>query len=94
MVHIGGDRMNIILKSEVLVIKEIKKKTKAKNLENLKVGDSVQLSVDASPVGRNKGTYAAYIKIEDLQTGKCNYKSFNQIGDLYRTFEFCGDNEK
>lgn len=82
--------MKIILKSEVLVIKEIKKKTKAKNLESLKVGDSIQLSVDASPVGRNKGTYAAYIKIEDLQTGKCNYKSFNQIGDLYRTFEFCG----
>lgn len=86
--------MNVILKSEVLIIKDIKKKTKAKNLESLKVGDRIQLSVDASPVGRNKGTYATYIKIEDLQTGKCNYKSFNQIGDLYRTFEFCGDNEE
>jgi len=86
--------VNVILKSEILTIKQIKKKTKAKNLECLKVGDSIQLSVDASPVGRNKGTYAAYIKIEDLQTGKCNYKSFNQIGDLYRTFEFCGDNEE
>ena len=87
--------MKIILKSEVLVIKEIKKKTKAKNLESLKVGDCIQLSVDASPVGRNKGTYAAYIKIEDLQTGNCNYKSFNQIGDLYRTFEFYGsENEE
>lgn len=86
--------MNVILKSEVLIIKEIKKKTKAKNLESLKVGDRIQLSIDASPVGRNKGTYAAYIKIEDLQTGKCNYKSFNQIGDLYKTFEFYGDDNE
>ena len=86
--------MNVILKSEILTIKQIKKKTKAKNLECLKVGDSIQLSVDASPIGRNKGTYAAYIKIENLQTKECNYKSFNQIGDLYRTFEFYGENEK
>ena len=76
------------------MIKEVKKKTKAKNLESLKVGDKIQLSIDASPVGRNKGTYAAYIKIENLQTRECNYKSFNQIGDLYKTFEFCGDDDK
>jgi len=80
--------MKIVLKSDIFEITKVKRKTKANMLENLKAGDLIQLSVDASPVGSNRGsTYASYIKIEDLKTKECAYKSFNQIWGLYNTFE-------
>lgn len=77
----------IILKSEILIIKEIKAKTSAKMLKNLKVGDEIQLSVNASPVGGNRGTYASYITVENVGNGERTNFSFNQIGILYRAFE-------
>jgi hypothetical protein len=77
----------IILKSEILTIVKIKKKTKAKMLEKLVVGDKIQLSVDASPVGGNRGTYASYITVENVETKERTCFSFNQISTLYNAFE-------
>lgn len=68
---------SIILKSEILIIKEIKAKTSAKMLKNLKVGDEIQLSVNASPVGGNRGTYASYITVENIWNGERTKFSFN-----------------
>lgn len=79
--------MTIILKSEILTITQIKRKTKAKMLEHLKVGDKIQLSIDASPAGRNRGTYASYLKITNLENDEKTYLSFNQICVLYNAFE-------
>ena len=85
--------MKIILMSETLTISKVKYKTKAKMLEHLKVGDKIKLSVDASPVGSNRGTYAAYIEIKNIKTGETTQQSFNQIGVLYRTFDFTPNEE-
>lgn len=77
----------IVLKSEILKITKIKKKTKAVVLKDLIVGDEIQLSVDASPVGGNRGTYATYIKVENISNKESTYFSFNQISTLYNAFE-------
>lgn len=74
----------IELKSNILVVTEVKKKSKAKMIGDLRVGDKIQLSVDASPVGSNRGTYATYIRIDNVDTGDYTFKSFNQIFDLYK----------
>ena len=79
--------MKIVLKSDIFVVKNIKRKTKAEMFKDLKAGDMIQLSVDASPVGGNKGTYASYIKIEKLNSEEYTHKSFNQIWELYSIFE-------
>jgi hypothetical protein len=79
--------MEIILKSKLLKVTKIKKKSSAKMLKGLKVDDVIQLSVDASPVGRNRGTYASYIRVENVKTKEANHFSFNQIDILERNFE-------
>jgi len=79
---------NIILKSDNLEIVKILRKTKSEMFENLKVGDTIILSIEVKCAGSNKGTYASYIKAENLGTGECNYKSFNQINGILSCFEF------
>lgn len=79
--------MEIILKSDILTVTKIKKKSYAKMLKNLVVGDKIQLRVSAKPVGGNKGTYASYIQVVNVKTEELNEFSFNQISILYDTFE-------
>ena len=79
--------MEIILKSDILTVTKIKKKSYAKMLKNLVVGDKIQLRVSAKPVGRNRGTYASYIQVVNVKTEEINEFSFNQISILYDTFE-------
>lgn len=80
----------IILESRILKVSKINKKTKAKMFENLKVGDQIQFSVPIKEAGRNKGTYATYIKATNLGTGETAYNSFNQLPTLLDIFEFEG----
>ena len=80
--------MKIILSSKILEITKIIKKSGAKGLQDLKIGDRIQLSIPVEPAGRNKGTYASYIEIKNLQTSEVNLKSFNQIGRVLDNFEF------
>lgn len=79
--------MDILLKSKPIKITAIKRKTQAKMLCNLVVGDIIQLSIKASRAGSNKGTYASYITVEHLKTGDKTGFSFNQISTLYNAFE-------
>lgn len=79
--------MIIELKSDILEITNIKKKTQATMLKDCVVGDKIQLSIDASPVGGNRGTYASYITVKRLRDGKTRSYSFNQINVLYRAFD-------
>lgn len=72
--------MDIIMISKHYVVEEVKSKTKAKMFENLQVGDVVQFSIPLKSAGRNRGTYASYIKCENVNSGEVSYNSFNQIG--------------
>jgi ribosomal protein L19 len=78
----------ITLKSEILKVTKINRKTKAQMFENLKVGDTIQLSVSVKYAGRNRGTYATYIQIKNIKTGEITHSSFNQIDYILDAFEF------
>ncbi len=78
----------IVLKSDILTITKINRKTKSKMFKDLKVGDKILLSIPVEYAGMNKGTYASYIKVENLQNGDYTYKSFNQITGCLNIFEF------
>ena len=80
--------MEIILRSDILTITKIKKKSSAKMLKDLAVGDKIQLRVSAKPVGGNRGTYASYIQVVNIKTEEINKLSFNQISIVYNTFEW------
>jgi len=60
---------------------------------DLKIGDKIQLTIDASPVGGHGGTYASYIKITNLKNGEFTHKSFNRIGDLYNVVELAREED-
>lgn len=82
--------MNIILKSEILEVKEIKKKTRATMFEKLKVGDRIQLSIPVDYAGTlhsSSGTMASYITAENLETGETARASFNQMPRRLEVFE-------
>lgn len=79
----------ITLKSEPLVVEEIKRKTTAKLFKDLKVGDSIALSVQVKHAGSNRGiAYATYIKTTNLSTGETIGNSFNQLPQLLDVFKF------
>lgn len=80
--------MDIILKSDILEVTEIKKKTSAKMFKDLKIGDRILLTIPVKYAGMNRGTYASYIRIENLSNGDYTHKSFNQITSLLSLFEF------
>lgn len=82
--------MEIMMKSEVYEIKQIKRKTKANVMKNWKIGDKIQLSVKASRVGiGDSGTYATYINVNNITDGTHTMFSFNQISIIYNVFELC-----
>lgn len=78
----------IYLKSDILVVTKINKKTKAKMFENLKVGDKIEFSVPIKYAGRNHGSYATYIGVRNVETGEETSSSFNQLPTVLRAFEF------
>lgn len=80
--------MEIILKSEIVTVSKINKKTKAKMFENLKVGDQIEFSVPLKAAGRNRGTYATYIMVKNIKTGESTSSSFNQLPIIMSAFEF------
>ena len=87
----GGIKLSIILKSEILEVKKIKKKTRAKMFENLEVGDKIRLSIAVEHAGTlhsSSGTMASYITAENLETGETTRASFNQMPRRLEVFEF------
>lgn len=78
----------IILESKVVIITKINRKTKAKMFENLNIGDKIKFSVPLKRAGRNRGTYATYIKVENINTGETTNSSFNQLPIILDAFEF------
>lgn len=80
--------MDIILKSNIVTVTKINRKTKAKMFENLKEGDKIEFSVPLKYAGHNRGTYATYIEVKNLETGEKTQSSFNQLPSILNAFEF------
>jgi len=83
--------MDIILESNILMVKNIKKKTKAKLFKDLEVGDLIKLSIPVKAPGvslSNDCTYASYITVKNLKNDNTTNKSFNEIVKFLRCFEF------
>ena len=84
----------IILKSDIITVTKINRRTKAKMFENLKVGDEIEFCVPIKHAGSNRGTYATYIGIRNVGTGEETFSSFNQLPTVLRAFEFEGGNKE
>ncbi|HEY5561962.1 MAG TPA: hypothetical protein VIK72_09465 [Clostridiaceae bacterium] len=84
----------IILKSDIITVTKINRKTKAKMFENLKVGDKIEFSVPIKHAGSNRGTYATYIGVRNVETREETSISFNQLPTVLRAFEFEGGNKE
>lgn len=79
----------IVLKSEILTVKEIKKKSTAKMFGSLIVGDNIQFMIELERVGwRASGTYAPFITALNLKTGEHVDRSFNQMATVIKPFVF------
>ena len=82
--------MNVFLKSDILTVTKILKKTKAQMWQDIKVGDSLFLyiPIKATNKGYKGRIYASYITIENITTGAETLISFNQADRYLKMFEF------
>ena len=78
----------IILKSDILTVIKVNRKTKAKMFNNLKAGDKIQFSVPLIYAGRNGGSYATYVEAKNIETGDTTSKSFNVLPSILDSFDF------
>lgn len=67
---------------------EVHKKSQSPAFKELQVGDCIEFSVRIQTAGRNKGTYATYIRCFNPKTNQVSELSFNQIGKTLSCFEF------
>lgn len=67
---------------------EIHKKSQSPAFNGLQIGDLIEFSVEIKAVGRNKSTYATYIRCFNPVTNQESKLSFNQIGRTLECFEF------
>lgn len=67
---------------------EVHKKSQSPAFKELQVGDCIEFSVRIQAAGRNKGTYATYIRCFNPKTNQVSELSFNQIGKTLSCFEF------
>lgn len=61
---------NITMKSKVLEIKSIFKKTQAQGVKDLKVGDKIQLETHLQNTSGARGSLASVVTMINLQTGE------------------------
>lgn len=77
----------MILKTTATCI-EIHKKSQSPAFKDLKKGDTIEFSVEIKRAGRNRGTYATYIRCFNPKTEQVSNLSFNQIARTLECFEF------
>lgn len=78
---------NIMLTSPIVAVVKINRKTTAQMFKNLKEGDQIEFYVPIKYAGRNRGTYATYITIKNINTGETTQSSFNQLSSILNAFE-------
>ena len=79
---------SIVMKSNVIQIIAVKKETKARMFSDLERGSLIRLSIPAKTPGQNRGTYASYIKVENIMTNDFTHVCFNDIEKRLFTFEY------
>ena len=81
------EKQKLMLKSEVMTVWEVNKKTTAAMFKNLKVGSKIKMWIEVDSVGtRRGGTYAPVITIMNVDTGERAYKTFNEIEQALKPF--------
>lgn len=70
------------------ICKKIHKKSQSPAFKDLQIGDQIEFSIEIKAVGRNRGSYAAYINCLNLKTHDESKLSFNQISRTLDCFEF------
>lgn len=82
--------MDIILKSQKLLVVKIINKTKAEFFKDIQELDIIEFSVPlkAAGSGSNSGTRATDIKAYSHKTGDFVYRTFNQMANILKNFEF------
>lgn len=80
---------DIILKSNVAVVKNIIGKSTAKMFNQLTIGDKLRFYTTIQNVGisRNR-SYAVFIIVENLDTNESVKKSFNELSNILDKFDF------
>lgn len=83
------DYRQIVMRSKKVKIIKINRKTKAQMFRNLKENDLITFELPLKRSGRSydTGTYASYIKITNLATNECTYKSSNELSNILDAFE-------
>lgn len=67
---------------------KVNKKSQSPAFKGLSAGDIIYFSTEIRAVGRNKSTYATYIRCFNPATKEKSELSFNQIGRVLDNFEF------
>lgn len=70
------------------ICKKIIKRSQSPAFKGLAIGDVLVFSTEIRAVGRNKSTYATYIKCFNPCTKEVSELSFNQVGRVLSNFEF------
>ena len=68
--------------------KKVNKKSQSPAFKGLAEGDIIEFSTEIKAVGRNRSTYATYIKCFNPISKEVSELSFNQIGRVLSNFEF------
>ena len=80
--------MDIVSRGNILKIVRQKRKTQAAVLKDWRVGDEIQMSVNAACAGASRGrTYSTDIKVTNVSRNTEKLLTFNQMGMLYEIFE-------
>lgn len=78
----------IRLRSNIMRITAIKKRTKANVMKDWVVGDAIELVIDAGHVGGNRGSsYTTDIAIHNITQGTVTYKTMNTVNHFTDAFE-------
>jgi hypothetical protein len=67
---------------------KVNKKSQSPAFKGLMIGDIIKFSTVIEAVGRNKGTYATYIRCFNPASNEVSELSFNQIERVLNNFEF------
>ena len=78
----------IVMKSPIVKITKIIRKTKAKMFTDLKIGSNIRFSLGVHRLGSNRGSsYSDYITVTNLDNGEKVCKSQNELGNILLCFE-------
>lgn len=79
----------IVLKSESMMLSKIISKSDAKMFKDLCVGDIIVFSTTIRNVGSSRGrSYAIFMDAKNVKTDEVIKKSFNEMSNILRKFEF------